>query len=88
MPCIKQSLLFIRSTVDPSELPYQFQGLGVLLHLLEVSSGPAPGEVVVQVIELNRECGPVSGLDYVPDVVEVGDTLVVTQEHQGVDNML
>ena len=39
-----------RSTVDPSELPYQFQGLGVLLHLLEVSSGPAPGEVVVQVI--------------------------------------
>ena len=66
----------------------QFQGLGVLLNLFDVSSGLAPCEVVVQVIEFNRECGPVPGLDDVPDIVEVGDTLVVTQEHQGVDNML
>ena len=45
-----------RSTVESGELQYQLQGLGVLLHLLEVSSGLAPGEVVVQVIEFDRPC--------------------------------
>ena len=60
----------------------------MLLDLFEMSSGLAPCKVVVQVIEFHRECSPVPGLDDVPDIVEVGDTLVVTQEHQGVDNML
>lgn len=69
-------------------MPNQLQGLGVLLHLFEMSAGFAPCEVMVQVIEFHRECGPVPGHDDVPDIVEVGDTLVVTQEHQGVDNML
>ena len=56
----------------------QFQGLGVLLNLFDVSSGLAPCEVVVQVIEFHRKCGPVPGLNDVPDIVKVGDTLVVT----------
>ena len=38
------------STVKPGDLPYMVQGLAVLLHLLEVPSGLASGEVVVQVI--------------------------------------
>ena len=38
------------STVEPGELPYKVQGLSVLLYLLEVPTGPVPGEVVVQVI--------------------------------------
>ena len=66
----------------------QFQGLGVLLNLFDVSSGLAPCEVVVQVIEFHRECCTIPGLDYVPDIIKIWDTLVVTQEHQGVDNML
>ena len=77
-----------RSTVLPGKLPYQLQGLGVLLHLFEMSSGPAPGEVMVQVIELDCKCGPVPGLDDVPDVVEVGDALVVAKEQEGVHDML
>ena len=77
-----------RSTVEPGKMPNQLQGLGVLLHLFEMSAGFAPCEVMVQVMEFHRECGPVPGHDDVPDIVEVGDTLVVTQEHQGVDNML
>ena len=77
-----------RSTVEPGKMPNQLQGLGMLLNLFEMSSGPAPGEVVVQVIEFHRECGPVPGLDYVPDIIEIWDTIVVIQEHQGVYNML
>ena len=77
-----------RSTVEPGELTYQFQGLGVLVHLLEVSASPAPCEVMVQVIELHREGGPVPGLDDVPYIVEVGDALVVAKEQEGVHDML
>ena len=77
-----------RSTVDPSELPYQLQGLGVLLHLLEVPSGLASGEIVVQVVELHGESRLVARIDYVPYIVQVGDALVVAQEHQGVHDVL
>lgn len=55
-----------RSTVEPGKMPNQLQGLGVLLHLFEMSAGFAPCEVMVQVIEFHRECGPVPGLDDVP----------------------
>ena len=76
------------STVKSGELPYKVQGLSVLLHLLEVPSGLASGEIVVQVVELHGESRPVAGTYYVPNILKVGDALVVAKEQEGVHDML
>ena len=85
MPCTKFSS---RSTIESGELPYQLQGLGMLPHLLEMSSGLAPRKVMVKVVQFHGECSFVPGLDYVLYIVKVGDVLVVAQEHEGVHYML
>ena len=75
------------STVEPGELPYKVQGLSVLLYLLDVPAGLASGEVVLQVVDLHGESRTVPRIDDVPNIVKVGDALVVAQEHQRVHNM-